>query len=270
MTDLENILPLWHELESGGSRLRSGHGGGGGRSQLPQAGCAHADCTGWQARRHSERWMPRSGSRKTRMVAHGMGRGWSAIRRRRRWRYALRFRLRRRCLYPAGAPSTAAHCSMHSRQPFMRACRWRSQRFSMAPRSRNEYSLDRSNGHRSTAAQSKDFILGLQHLAELALDRCNRSTRVAIDGIQTRVWVDYRAARPGLWIFGAGDDAKPLLRLARELGWFAAVADGRSHLATRDRFPAADKVLAFPRNLPRISSPSAPANRCGRADDPQL
>jgi xanthine dehydrogenase accessory factor len=59
---------------------------------------------------------------------------------------------------------------------------------------------------------------------------------------QLRVWVDYRAARPGLWIFGAGDDAKPLLRFARDLGWFVAVADGRSHLATRERFAAADRI----------------------------
>jgi xanthine/CO dehydrogenase XdhC/CoxF family maturation factor len=59
------------------------------------------------------------------------------------------------------------------------------------------------------------------------------------------VWVDYRAARPGLWIFGAGDDARPLLHLARQLGWFAAIADGRSHLATHERFPAADNVLAL-------------------------
>jgi xanthine/CO dehydrogenase XdhC/CoxF family maturation factor len=48
-----------------------------------------------------------------------------------------------------------------------------------------------------------------------------------------------------LWIFGAGDDAKPLLRLARELGWFVSIADGRGHLATRERFPAADKVTAL-------------------------
>ena len=80
----------------------------------------------------------------------------------------------------------------------------------------------------------------------MALERMQSiDQRVAIDGSDTRMWVDYRAARPGLWIFGAGDDAKPLLRLARELGWFAAVADGRSHLATRERFPSADKVLAF-------------------------
>jgi xanthine/CO dehydrogenase XdhC/CoxF family maturation factor len=49
-----------------------------------------------------------------------------------------------------------------------------------------------------------------------------------------------------LWIFGAGDDAKPLLHLARELGWFVAVADGRSHLATRDRFAEADAVHVLP------------------------
>jgi xanthine/CO dehydrogenase XdhC/CoxF family maturation factor len=70
--------------------------------------------------------------------------------------------------------------------------------------------------------------------------------RLSIDGIQTRVWVDYRTARPGLWIFGAGDDAKPLVRMARELGWFVAVADGRSYLATRERFAGADKVVTLP------------------------
>ena len=63
---------------------------------------------------------------------------------------------------------------------------------------------------------------------------------VTVNGEAARAWADYRPARPGLWIFGAGDDARPLLRLARELGWFVAIADGRSHLATRERFPGAD------------------------------
>ena len=94
--------------------------------------------------------------------------------------------------------------------------------------------------------RSSDFKIGLQHLAELALHRCTSiEQKIAIDGIHTRVWVDYRAARPGLWIFGAGDDAKPLLKLARELGWFVAIADGRSHLATHNRFAAADEVRAL-------------------------
>ena len=83
----------------------------------------------------------------------------------------------------------------------------------------------------------------LQELAEDAI-RLHRSIerKISVDETPLRAWADYRAARPGLWIFGAGDDAKPLLRLARELGWFVAVADGRSHLATRSRFPAADLV----------------------------
>ncbi|HEX8813436.1 MAG TPA: XdhC family protein, partial [Terracidiphilus sp.] len=34
-------------------------------------------------------------------------------------------------------------------------------------------------------------------------------------GAEARVWLEHRAARPGLWVFGAGDDVKPLVRLAR-------------------------------------------------------
>jgi xanthine dehydrogenase accessory factor len=81
----------------------------------------------------------------------------------------------------------------------------------------------------------------LESLSQSALDRRTSIDRTLdVDGELTRVWAEYRPARPGLWIFGAGDDARPLQRLARELGWYAAIADGRSHLATRDRFPSAD------------------------------
>ena len=86
----------------------------------------------------------------------------------------------------------------------------------------------------------------LQELAEGALERqTSFESKLQMDGKATRAWADYRAARPGLWIFGAGDDARPLVRLARELGWFVAVADGRSHLATHSRFPAADEVRSL-------------------------
>lgn len=94
-----------------------------------------------------------------------------------------------------------------------------------------------------THQNSCDSILA--GLAAKALDRMQCiDQRLTIDGVETRVWVDYRAARPGLWIFGAGDDAKPLARMARGLGWFVAVADGRSHLVTRERFAEADALLA--------------------------
>ncbi|HRE83307.1 MAG TPA: XdhC family protein [Opitutaceae bacterium] len=45
-----------------------------------------------------------------------------------------------------------------------------------------------------------------------------------------------------LTIFGAGDDAVPLARLAKELGWFVSVLDPRPAFATADRFPSADVV----------------------------
>jgi xanthine dehydrogenase accessory factor len=46
-----------------------------------------------------------------------------------------------------------------------------------------------------------------------------------------------------LVLFGAGHDAVPLLRLAKELGWQVAVVDGRPGYATVTKFPAADEVI---------------------------
>jgi xanthine/CO dehydrogenase XdhC/CoxF family maturation factor len=87
----------------------------------------------------------------------------------------------------------------------------------------------------------------LQELAEAALTGGkSMEKKIAVEGAEVRVWVDFRPARPGLWIFGAGDDAQPLGRMAKELGWFVTIADGRSHLATRARFPLADEVRVLP------------------------
>ena len=71
------------------------------------------------------------------------------------------------------------------------------------------------------------------------------------------VRAEWIAARPGLFIFGAGDDAIPVARQARQLGWHVSVADGRTNLATRGRFPEADTVhvleadTAFPESILR-------------------
>lgn len=47
-----------------------------------------------------------------------------------------------------------------------------------------------------------------------------------------------------LWILGAGDDSRPLLRMAKELGWFVGVLDHRPAFVTPARFPEADVVQA--------------------------
>jgi xanthine/CO dehydrogenase XdhC/CoxF family maturation factor len=87
----------------------------------------------------------------------------------------------------------------------------------------------------------------LQGHADQALARRgSMEATISVRGSEVRVWTEFRPARPGLWIFGAGDDAQPLLRLAKELGWFAAVADGRTQLATRERFPLADELHVLP------------------------
>jgi len=92
----------------------------------------------------------------------------------------------------------------------------------------------------ASGSAQEDSLLGL---AELAFKRGKSMEGVlALDGVLTLVWCDFRPARTGLWVFGAGDDAQPLVRLAKELGWFVALADGRSHLATRERFPLADDI----------------------------
>lgn len=56
-------------------------------------------------------------------------------------------------------------------------------------------------------------------------------------------FVEYVAAPPALWIFGAGDDAQPLVEFAATLGWHVIVADGRSQLARPERFPRAARIL---------------------------
>jgi xanthine/CO dehydrogenase XdhC/CoxF family maturation factor len=49
-----------------------------------------------------------------------------------------------------------------------------------------------------------------------------------------------------LVIFGAGDDAMPLVRLGKELGWQVTVADPRPAFVTATRFPLADACVVGP------------------------
>ena len=59
------------------------------------------------------------------------------------------------------------------------------------------------------------------------------------------VYAEWMAARTGLLIVGAGNDTRPLARVAHEMGWEVTVMDGRSHLATQERFPEADAVMTM-------------------------
>ena len=60
-------------------------------------------------------------------------------------------------------------------------------------------------------------------------------------------FAEFLAPPPRLFIFGAGDDAQPILAFAQALGWRATSADGRPHLLQPGRFSQAAElqVLAY-------------------------
>jgi len=79
---------------------------------------------------------------------------------------------------------------------------------------------------------------------------------VATDAGPVRVLLERLTPPLRLVIYGAGNDAQPLVRLAASLGWHVAVLDGRPHLATAARFPEAAEV----RVLPVAALPDEPAD----------
>ena len=63
--------------------------------------------------------------------------------------------------------------------------------------------------------------------------------RLAADSGQS-IWIEVARAPLRLALFGAGPDAIPLARIAREIGWDVAVFDHRAAYALGERFPGAD------------------------------
>lgn len=76
-----------------------------------------------------------------------------------------------------------------------------------------------------------------------------------VDDGEVEVFLERLAPPPRLVVFGAGHDAVPVVRFAKELGWHVTVGDGRAHYARRERFPEADVV--------RVTTPDDPLAGCG-------
>lgn len=248
MTDLENILPLWHELESAGVDYvlatvvdvdGPSYRKPGARMLIAQdgrrAGTVSGGCLEGEVARRAW-WLTQSGPVVERYstvaddgdMPYGSGCGGVV--------YLL---LERRAT--AAPLLTALEAAFHARAPLAIATVLEGADIGKRVFARQTVQADQPGDH---DAGTGDSILA--DLAVQALERMQSiDQRAPIDETETRIWVDYRASRPGLWIFGAGDDAKPLMSLARSLGWFVAVADGRSHLVTRDRFVAADALLTL-------------------------
>jgi xanthine dehydrogenase accessory factor len=84
-----------------------------------------------------------------------------------------------------------------------------------------------------------------------AADAAALGTRLAADpaakkSAAAEIFFDTIAPPTALILFGAGDDAQPLARLAHELGWHVTIADPRAAFATAARFPTADALVVAP------------------------
>ena len=80
------------------------------------------------------------------------------------------------------------------------------------------------------------------------------TVELELAGGKTDVFVEVIHAPAPLVIFGAGYDAAPLARLAKEVGFHVTVADVRPAYARPDRFPEADAVVVLrPEEIARLA-----------------
>jgi xanthine/CO dehydrogenase XdhC/CoxF family maturation factor len=103
--------------------------------------------------------------------------------------------------------------------------------------------LRRANGETLTNIASSQLVSMIEREAQLALEQ--HSARIfscEASGETLDVFVEPVLPSLRLLIFGAGDDAVPMAKLAKFLGYEVIVLDGRSHLARAERF-AADCVM---------------------------
>jgi xanthine dehydrogenase accessory factor len=64
------------------------------------------------------------------------------------------------------------------------------------------------------------------------------------DPLDSEIYCETLSPPLRLFVLGAGDDAKPVVTMAAQLGWRITVADGRPQLAKSERFPEAERVVA--------------------------
>lgn len=87
----------------------------------------------------------------------------------------------------------------------------------------------------------------------------HRRSETSFLGVSNELEVSFELVKPptSLFVFGAGNDVMPVVRLAKELGWLVTVADARAECAKAERFPLADDivVLSLDRPLAELSIP---------------
>jgi xanthine/CO dehydrogenase XdhC/CoxF family maturation factor len=83
----------------------------------------------------------------------------------------------------------------------------------------------------------------------------NALERVPLPAGAALVFFEHIEPPTPLVVFGAGHDAMPVVRLAKDVGWHVTLVDHRPAYATAERFPEADRILVGPpsETLPRVT-----------------
>ena len=71
----------------------------------------------------------------------------------------------------------------------------------------------------------------------------NSVTKTYLYGDKFTCFIELLQPAVSLIIFGAGNDAIPLMQIAAALGWQIYIVDGRSNYAIAERFPLAKKII---------------------------
>jgi len=82
----------------------------------------------------------------------------------------------------------------------------------------------------------------LADMHEAMLEGFSINAEYALDDTTLTVFIELIKPAPVLNIYGAGNDARPLVELAARLGWRVIVTDGRPGLAMPHRFPKTEAV----------------------------
>lgn len=108
-----------------------------------------------------------------------------------------------------------------------------------------ESAVLRENGTSEHTGWPSWLLGGITDPARVAL-RKEASRSVAVtspEGAEVEVFLEVFARRPKLVIFGGVHIAVALVPMARQLGYYTVVADGRQAFLARERFPEADELL---------------------------
>lgn len=71
----------------------------------------------------------------------------------------------------------------------------------------------------------------------------SRTERLKVEGVEASVFLEVFERPPRLVVFGGVHVAAALVPMAKALGYYTIVADGRPAFATRERFPDADELI---------------------------